>query len=358
MPPVLPAVLAALRWVTGDDTEAVTALVVLLQDLTLIGTGVLVLALALRTTGQVKTVTVLFVAALAYYFRLCFQFTHDCWIVLAALDLLVAGLVWVRPFESSRGMAAAWGAFGGLCALVSPVVGFTWGVLALAAGLRRGRRSRLAIAALVSVLTISPWVVRNYLLFGRLIPVKSNLAYELFQSQCLTPDGILQGNVFGSHPYVADNEERWEYRKVGEMAYLDGKRDLFLKALRDDPLDFAERVVHRFVAATLVYVPFNRQEEARRPWVFWLSRLVHPLPFLALLALLAAAPWRPLSAAQWVVVGVYLAYLLPYVFVSYYDRYKFPLIGAEVLLMAWAIAWRPGEPDDVVVLDPEPETAE
>jgi hypothetical protein len=221
------------------------------------------------------------------------------------------------------------------------------------------------VAVALSVLTISPWVVRNYLIFGRLIPVKSNVAYELYQSQCLTRDGVLRSNVFGSHPYCSDNEERWEYRRVGEMAYLDRKKDLFLQAVARDPLDFPERVVNRFLAATLVYTPFESGEENRRPWTFWTCRILFPLPFVALVALLGTSPWRPLTRAQWVVIGVYLAYLLPYVLVSYYDRYKFPVFAAEVLLVVWAVARRPApeplgpewlviEGDDAAVWTGEP----
>src|SRR5262249_23595454 len=43
-----------------------------------------------------------------------------------------------------------------------------------------------------------------------------------------------------------------------------------------------------------------------------------------------------LHAYQWAVVAVYALYLLPYVGVSYYERYAVPLLGAKVLLVVWA----------------------
>jgi hypothetical protein len=340
MPPVLPVILAGLRLLGNNDTEAVTAMFVLLQDLSLIGTGLLLLALARHTTGQLRLTTVLFIGALLFYFRLSFQFTHDCWLILATLDLLIAGMVWLRPFEGGWRRAVVWGIFGGFCALVSPVVGLCWGVLALATGLRRGRWKWFTIAVLMSMLTIAPWVIRNYLLFGRLIPVKSNLAFELYQSQCVQPGGVLSGNIFGSHPYANNGEERWLYQKMGEMAYLDEKWKLFCEAVRANPGDFVERTANRFFAATLEYAPFNSFEENQHPWRSWLpwvSRLAYPLPFLSLVVLLVSAIWRPLSAAQWIVIGVYISYLLPYVIVSYYERYKFPIIVAEVMLVVWAL---------------------
>ena len=70
--------------------------------------------------------------------------------------------------------------------------------------------------------------------------------------------------------------------------------------------------------------------------MFWLSRLTHPLPFLALTVLLVTSVWKPLNGPQGVVMGVYVFYLLPYIGASYYERYAFPLLVAKVLLVIWA----------------------
>ncbi len=307
MPPVLAWLLAGMRWVSGNDIEIVMALFILLQDLTLIVTGVLVLALARRTTNHVWPAAIVFIGALLYYFRHCFQFTHDCWIVLLAIDGLIAGMVWLRPFESSKRRAFGWGVAGGVMALVSPVVGLSWAVLAVISGSSRGRRSRLVIAALASMVTVSPWMIRNYLVFGRFLPIKSNLAYELYQSQCLEPDGVLHS--FQPHPFGHPGEERWEYKRVGEMKYLDKKWELFVESVRDDPM----------------------------------------------------------GRERWIVMGVYVTYLLPYVIVSFYDRYKFPLMVAEVLLIVWGLhrlarmLWRGGpqetDVEDAIMVAEEPEAA-
>ncbi|HXR39845.1 MAG TPA: hypothetical protein VN776_12155, partial [Terracidiphilus sp.] len=203
MPPVLPAILAGVLWACDGDKHTVMAVVIFFQVAVLSGTGLLVWALAgqkSRLAGAVAA-TAYFVGLLCH-FRLCFQFTHDSWLVLLALDLLLAGLCWGRLLRSLRA-AAGWGVFGGLCALASPALGLTWGMLSLAAGGRRGAWRPLAAATLAAGLTLTPWTARNYAVFGRLIPVKSNLAYELYQSQCLQADGVLQGDTFRQHPYTA-----------------------------------------------------------------------------------------------------------------------------------------------------------
>jgi hypothetical protein len=252
------------------------------------------------------------------------------------VDLLVAGLVWFRPLSSWQ-RASAWGIFGGLCALTNPIVALCWAGLSLATMFRERAWYRLGIAALVSMLVISPWIVRNYLVFGRWIPVKSNLVYELWQSQRKNEDGMLKNGSFGDHPYASRSGlQRREYKRIGEIPFLDAKKDLVLQMLRDDPLEYADRVAARFFGATLWYTPFHRNEPRDRPWLSWTMRVLHPLPFLAAVALLFSAFLRPLSWAQVLVIGVYFLYLMPYVFVSYYERYAIPLLAVKVMLMIWA----------------------
>ena len=337
MPPVLPVLEAGLLWACDGDKDAVMAVIVFLQVYVLVLTGLLVLALARQTTGRVGAwlAGALYLGALLWDFHLCFQFTHDCWLVLLALDLLVAGLCWFAPLRHWRG-AAGWGLVGGFCGLINPAVALAWGVPSLLIGWQQRAWSRLGLAVLVAGLTLLPWTVRNYLVFGRLIPVKSNLAYELYQSQCLQPDGLIQSTTFGTHPYASAGRERQEYKALGEMAFLDHKRQQFRQALWADPGDFLERVADRFLGATVWYTPYDRAKEARHPWRLLLSRLIYPLPFLGLLVLIVTGIWRPLSWPQWAVLAVYLLYLLPYIGISYYDRYAMPLLGVKALLVFWA----------------------
>jgi hypothetical protein len=263
MPPILPAVEAALLWCAGGDKDVVIAAVVFLQTFTLAATGLLVLALTRATTRfGAWPAAAIFLLGVLCNFHLWFQFTHDCWIVLLALDLLIVRLVWFEPLDSNRA-AAGWGLAGGLFALVSPIVGLTWGVLTVVSALR-GRytghlRSRLAVAIVTASITLMPWIVRNYAVFGRLIPVKSNLAYELYQSQCLQRDGLLRNSTFKSHP-IANLAARREYKALGEIAYLDHKGDEFRQAVRADPVDFLDRMASRLLGGTIWFGPIVSDE--------------------------------------------------------------------------------------------------
>jgi hypothetical protein len=273
---------------------------------------------------------------LACNFQWCFQMTQDWWLVLLALDVLIAWLCWRRPLNNNRS-AAAWGLFGGLSALVSPVVGWVWGLLTVMAAYRERAWSRLAMAGLLAGLTLAPWTLRNYLVFGRFIPVKSNLAYELYQSQCLQPDGLVQKRTLQQHPYTAARQQGRDYNALGEIAFMDRKKQQFQEAIVSHPAEFLKRLAHRFLGATLWYEPFDRAAEARRPVALWSCRLLHPLPLLAGLVLAGTSTRRRLLWVQWVVICVYISYLLPYIGASYYERYAVPLLGTKVLLVSWAV---------------------
>ncbi|MBO0697811.1 MAG: DUF2029 domain-containing protein, partial [Zavarzinella sp.] len=264
-----------------------------------------------------------------------FQVTHDCWLVLLALTGTVFVPACRRPLRTAAS-AGTWGLYGGLTALVSPVLGLVWGVLTLADAIRERSARRAIVSAAVAAVTLLPWAARNYSVFGRLIPVKSNLDYELYQSQCLEPDGVLRVDRFRKdHPY-GRTPEHAAYRRLGEAAYLDEKRAQFRASVRADPWDFARKVGHRFLAATLIYVPLDPRDEAENSWGLWVGRATHALPFLSAIFLVVSAPWSGLRREQKVVLLAYAAYLVPYVLVSYYERYAFPLLPLKVLLIVWA----------------------
>lgn len=343
MPPILCVIEAGMLWVCDGNRDAVAAIVVCLQVAVLISTGVLVLSLTRQTACGVApgVVAAVFLIFLLGDFRSWFQSTYDAWLVLLAMDLLLAGFCWFAPLECCA-KAAAWGCLGGIVAQINPIVGLVWCVGTMGVAYRLRAWSRLSCAVLLLALTLAPWTIRNYLVFGRWLPVKSNLAYELYQSQCLQPDGLLQDATFLLHPYGAISREGRAYRALGEMAFLDRKAVEFWQVVAADPMDFVKRVGSRFMGATLWYVPLDRHDEAQRPWLVCCQRVVHPLPFLGLLVLAASSfSWR-LHACQRVVIGVYALYLLPYVVISYYERYALPLLGVKALLVIWAAERLPG----------------
>jgi hypothetical protein len=353
--PVYPLLEATLLWLGDGSDSILIGGLVCLHVTVLLGTMVLVLILAAQTTryvGAGVTATV-FGLGLWYHFWWWFTVAQDPWLMMLSLDVVIAGACWLRPLES-RLRAVVWGLCGGLCTLTNPSVGLAWGVLSLGFAVRHAIWSRTALALGCAALVLAPWTIRNYLLFGRLIPVKANLAYELYQSQCLQSDGLYESRTSPLHPTSPGSKERQEYKRLGEAAYLARKWQQFQEAVAADPADFVDRVAMRFFGTTLWYVPFYRAQAANQPGELWARRLTFPLPFLALFFLICTGVREPLQGPQWIVIGIYLCYLLPYILVSYYERYAVPLLAVKVLLVVWALdrcaaslgrAWRSRLPE-------------
>ena len=337
MPPPLTLFQAALLTHFNGDKVAVANVVIVCQAAALWLTALLTLAVARRWAPRVPGVVVVALMALglATRFHTAFQVTHDSWVVLLALDGLVAFALWGH-FPASAPRALAWGVGGGLSALVSPVLGACWGVLTLAEAARSRRLRPLLVAAVACALTVSPWVARNAVVLGRFIPVKSNLAYELYQSQLLSTEGRLSDKVFASHPFATHGAERAEYAALGEVEFLDRKGRAFADDVRRRPEVFAAKVADRFLAATLDYTPMD-PKEAERKGLTLLCQFAHPLPFLAACGLLLLAPVVRLPRACWVTLAVLAVYLAPYVLVSYYERYEMPLWGLKTLAIVWLL---------------------
>ena len=335
MPPLLTLYTAGILHLNDGDKTATANALIVSQAVALWLTGLLTLLIARRTAPRVPSVVVaaLMTIALITRFHTAFQVTHDSWLVMLAVDALLFGMLFGRVL-SRPWRALLWGMVGGLTALVSPIAGLCWGAYSLTTAIRERRVRPLLFACVAMVVVMSPWIVRNYLVFGRFIPVKSNLAYELYQSQLLNEEGRLSTKVFRTHPYSSGGAERAEYVALGEQAFLERKREQFLEAVRHDPKLFLLKIYDRLQAATIDYSPMD-DEEYERELLFRLCYLLQPLTVFAAVSLVLASPVRRLPRGAWAGLTFLAVYLLPYVLVSYYDRYEFPIWGLKTLVLVW-----------------------
>lgn len=339
MPPILPYLQAGILEATDGHLTRTVYCVVTLQSLTLILTGCMVVAAARRALGHWGwgwAAALVYIAELCQEFQSAFQMTHDSWLQLLLFDLLLIGFARL-PDAPARGPALRWGALGGFAALGGPVLGIVWASLTAVAWppLRPAARRGWLFGVLAAALVLAPWTLRNAAVFGKFIPVKSNAFYELYQQQVESRDGLLRsGGAFETHPYKA-GPSRDHYVRVGEQAFLAEKRAEFLKTFWAAPDDFAVRAWNRFVAAAMVPYPYDRWYD-KLEVDFWkgFTLLMQPLPLAALVGLaLSPRRWHRYEVAA---AAAWTAWLLPYVAVSYYDRYGFPLLGVKAFLIVAA----------------------
>ncbi|MGO9088499.1 MAG: ArnT family glycosyltransferase [Candidatus Sulfotelmatobacter sp.] len=140
--------------------------------------------------------------------------------------------------------------------------GLLWGIAALnstsllsflpAAGLwawyrraRSGKRSvaGVALASLIFLATITPWLVRNYRTFGQFIFIRDNFGAELRLGNGPGADGTWMEYL---HP-TQDVYALRQYQAMGELAYIALRKRQALDYIRSDYSRFAVLCGKRFI---------------------------------------------------------------------------------------------------------------
>ena len=251
-----------------------------------------------------------------------------CWLIVLAQQLE----------QSPRlGLWAGFGLLAGFAGLVEPsvlvVVPF---LLALACWRLRVERKRWQmpglIACMVMAAAISPWIIRNAMVFHRFIPMRDNMGLELWL-----------GNN-GQTLHWTDNDlnpehnvrQLAEYNTMGELAYMDHKMHQAEAYIADHPGWYAWMCVRRAVYLWTGYWSLDRNYLAQEPMDLANIPFATGLTLLALLGLVTA--WRK---NRWECIryaGVLFLFPFMYYFVhpgAYRMRPLDPLIvilGCQVIL--------------------------
>jgi 4-amino-4-deoxy-L-arabinose transferase-like glycosyltransferase len=259
---------------------------------------------------------------------------------LVTLELCCLFLFAWRLEDSAR--KRDWLLFGALCGIAALTEPVTLAVLPFLGIYTLYRRYRLArpwkaqmiAVALAGVVTLSPWIVRNYMLFHRFIPVRSGYGLELY----IGNNGYSQHWVNRTlHPNHSDAELS-EYERVGEIAYMDHKLQQGKDYIRNHPAWFAWMTFRRFVYMWTGYWSFDHaylQDEPLDPPNIFVNTT---MSILGLWGLWRAWQRDPALGARFAIVLFFFP--LTYYFShpeTYYFRPVDPLI---VVLAAVAIAGR------------------
>jgi 4-amino-4-deoxy-L-arabinose transferase-like glycosyltransferase len=223
--------------------------------------------------------------------------------------------------------------------------GLLWGVAALtnssllsflpASGLwawyrraRRGKRSfaGVVLASIFFVATISPWLVRNYEVFGQFVFIRSNFGAELRLGNGPGADG-----TWMSYLHPTQNELALkQYEQMGEMAYVAERKREAVEFIRADYGRFAWISFKRFV-----YYWSGRPRSSES------SDLVDNSAFLASSVL---AFWglglalRNRKPGAWLFFWLLLSYPAIYYFVYPHSRYRHPIEPEMAILIAYVIS--------------------
>jgi len=220
--------------------------------------------------------------------------------------------------------------------------GMLWGVGALAnpsmlsflpfCGLwvwwRRSRRGLPSVAGVVAssvvfFLVLSPWLVRNYSVFGQFVFLRDDFGLQLRLGNWKGADGMLMAYL---QPNL-NNLEFEKFQRMGELAYAsDCKRQAF-EWIRENPQRFLVISLKRFF---YYWNGVPKATDSRSPVDFRTS-LFLAWSVLAIWGLFRAVKQKRPGA--WLLTGLVLTYPTTYYFIFPHARYRHP-IEPELLILA------------------------
>lgn len=229
--PLYPVLVAAAFAVGGIETPEALLLLQLGQAVLGGAMTLAVMALVCQIAPDRPRMAIVAGLLSAVHPTLIYAATH---VQVAGLAATLVTLAFVGAYRMARSAhrldALAVGGILGLLVLCDPILGLIAPAIAWVAVQGQGFRRAigpLTVVALVSSLTVAPWIVRNARVHGEFVPVKSTFGYAFWQGNCSLSEGtdkVVRASVetilAQSGPSLADrNRALWDARH--EAGYID-----------------------------------------------------------------------------------------------------------------------------------------
>jgi hypothetical protein len=195
-------------------------------------------------SGMVTMLAILFMVWPESLLRLMDTWYY-VWQELGLAALVFYAMVWWDSPDLREGLIM--GVVAGVVALANPTPVLLYAI-ALVAPLIIQRGKRLAIirnilaSGLVALLIVAPWIIRDAVVFGLLMPVRSNFPLELLQGN--NPDGGVRQQATSLHPMLR-KAELDRYERMGEAAYMQWAFGEAVQYMINNPAITVVRVVER-----------------------------------------------------------------------------------------------------------------
>ncbi|MBZ5680536.1 MAG: glycosyltransferase family 39 protein [Acidobacteriia bacterium] len=257
--------------------------------------------------------------------------------------LLVAVLLWLALTMEDREGWLPWLEFGllwGIAALNSTTLVSFLPAAGLWAWYRRAKRGRPSLAGVVlsSVVffaCITPWLVRNYEVFGKFIFIRDNFGAELRLGNGNGADGTLMLYLDATHDVYAMRQ----FQTMGELPYIAMRKQQALDYIEADYGRFAGLCVKRFI-----YFWAGPPKDTQ-PW--WLNPAKNSL-FLASSVLMFWGLGRALRSRKpgaWLLFWLVLLYPAVYYVVYSISRYRHPIEPVIAILCVYLVTEARGKKD-------------
>jgi hypothetical protein len=301
----------------------------------------------LGSGGGVKEVSMLAILATSILWGVCLValpvLSRDLWgtevpgwigVSLGFLPVIPATSIWeATPTAAALAWScvaftrlAPWGcgAIAGGLACLNPVAALSAVVYWLVEH-RRNRR-QIGVFAAMAFIVVLPWMVRNYLVLGAIVPIRDNFGLELkmaFRNDAaITHLGLLRTVEKPPHPNQSEREA-CTLMSMGEVAYMNAARAEGLRWIRGHP-----------VAAVGLIL--------ERTYLWWFPSREDLVPFPVLTCTITALGVLGLSMMgrlRLPLIALAVSFSVPYYFVQSSWRYAVP-VAWIFLLGAGFAAWR------------------
>ena len=187
------------------------------------------------------------------------------WLSTTLFTVLFLG-TWYLEKSSRLSRWAGLGLLWGVAALTDPIVLAAWPFMTGWACYRLHRRKQrwimpLAAAVLTLMVAVAPWFIRNYEVFGRIIPFRDNAGLEMHIGNT--------GETLHWRPrWVGPwhNDAEWNaFKNLGELAYMEREKQRALDFIRSHPGWFAAVTVRRFAYIWTGFWSFDKRYLAEEP---------------------------------------------------------------------------------------------
>jgi len=263
-------------------------------------------------------------------------------IFLLALDLAYTGVPHFSPAfgevgisgrERDLGLWALFGALYGTGALANPtMLAFLpfCGLWVWRQRYRRGLRSvgGVLLASVFFWLALSPWLVRNYEVFGRFVFIRDDFGLQFRLGNWKGADGMLMAYL---QPNL-NHGELEKFQSMGELAYAESSQREAFAWVRQNPGRFAVISLKRFF---YYWNGVPRETNSVSPVDFRTSAFL-ATSVLALWGLVRAV--RQKRPGAWLFAGLVLTYPTVYYFVFAHARYRHPIEPELVILVVFLIS--------------------
>ncbi|MGO8795731.1 MAG: ArnT family glycosyltransferase [Candidatus Sulfotelmatobacter sp.] len=249
-------------------------------------------------------------------------------IFLSVLHLPTCSSIW--PWVGFGVLSGVGGLTDAVVMSVAPLLG-AWAWYSLYKSGRRWLAPGLA-AVMAVTMVVSPWFLRNYETFHKVIPFRSCLGLELYFGN--NQDSWHWGPP-GYHP--SDNEKEWrEYQQLGEVAYTSKKFHEGLAFISAHRTLYVQQTLRRVVYWWTGFWSFSQRYLREEPADPFNMVFCTGLTVLTLTGLSRA--WRidPNLAFPYILVFVFFP--LVYYFTHPEDYYRRPIDPQFVVLAAYAAA--------------------